>query len=175
VGERASSDQVPGWLYRFDHVLIEFLRRYSIRALRWALGVVFVWFGGLKLVGQSPVADLVSQTLPWLPPRAAEVGLGVVEVVVGLGLITGWAIRIILILFLVQMTGTFAVFFVAPGTAFSGANPFLLTATGEFIVKNLVLITAGLSVAATIPKIERRERLSKALQERPRDSLQRGE
>jgi putative oxidoreductase len=173
MGERFGGDQVPGWLYRVDHALIEFLRRYSLRALRWALGVVFVWFGALKLIGRSPVAELVADTLPWLPSRGAELGLGLVEVVVGLGLISGWAIRIVLILFLAQMVGTFAVFFIAPTTVFSGTNPLLLTTTGEFIVKNLVLITAGLSVAATIPKIERQERLSQALKDRPRDSLPR--
>jgi hypothetical protein len=33
-----------------------------------------------------------------------------------------------------------------PDTAFQGGNPLLLTIEGEFVVKNLVLIAAGLAV-----------------------------
>jgi putative oxidoreductase len=160
---------VPGWLVRADHTLIELLRRHSVRMLRWALGVVFVWFGVLKVIGRSPVAGLVSQTLPWLPADAAVKSLGVVEVIIGLGLITGLVLRIILLFFLFQMIGTFGIFIAVPEKAFSHSNPLLLTTTGEFVIKNLVLIAAGLAVAATIPKVDRSTGIPQMLSQRPRD------
>ena len=158
---------VPNWLVRADHTLIELLRRHSVRILRWALGIVFIWFGLLKVIGRSPVAELVSQTLPWLPADAAVKSLGVVEVIIGLGLITGLALRIILLFFLLQMIGTFGIFIAVPEKTFSHSNPLLLTTTGEFVIKNLVLIAAGLTVAATIPKVDRSTGIPRMLTQRP--------
>jgi putative oxidoreductase len=163
---------VPSWLIRTDHTLIGLLRRHSLRILRWALGLVFVWFGVLKLLGRSPVGELVAQTLPWLPAKAAVVSLGAVEVIIGVGLISGLALRIILVFFLLQMIGTFGVFFVVPGRAFRDSNPLLLTTTGEFVIKNLVLIAAGLAVAATIPKAQRETGIPQMLGQRPRDVIE---
>ena len=39
---------------------------------------------------------------------------------------------------------------VVPGRCFQDGNPLLLTATGEFVLKNLVLITAGLVIGSTV-------------------------
>ncbi|MFC7615668.1 DoxX family membrane protein [Actinokineospora soli] len=58
-----------------------------------SLGVVFVWFGGLKLAGVTPVAEVVAGTVPWLDPEGFVVGLGVVEVVLGAALVVGWRVR----------------------------------------------------------------------------------
>ena len=52
---------------RLDKLMVGFMRSYGIRLLRIALGVVFIWFGALKLTGHSPVAQLVAQTIYWLP------------------------------------------------------------------------------------------------------------
>jgi uncharacterized membrane protein YkgB len=166
-----SSHAVPSWLVRADHSLIGFLRRNSLRILRWALGAVFVWFGVLKVAGLSPVEGLVAQTVPWLPEDAAVKSLGAVEVIIGVGLITGLALRIILIFFLLQMIGTFSVFFAVPEKAFRNSNPMLLTTTGEFVIKNMVLIAAGLAVAATIPKVGRETGIPRMLGQRPRDVI----
>ena len=56
---------------RLDAVLIPFLQRWSLPALRWSLAIVFVWFGALKLLGVSPVVDLVASTVYWVDPRGS--------------------------------------------------------------------------------------------------------
>jgi putative oxidoreductase len=143
----------PRQVVRFDHVLIELLRKYSPAILRISLGIVFFWFGALKVAGVSPVADLLEETVWWLPSSTTVIVLGVTEVLIGLGLIFGIAPRVVLLLFTLQMVGTFLTFFVVPGRMFDG-NPLKLTVLGEFVVKNLVLLAAGLSVASTIPKLD---------------------
>lgn len=47
-----------------------------------------------------------------------------------------------------RLAGTFSAFVVAPGLMFRGGDPLLRTANGEFVVKNLVLITATLVLIA---------------------------
>jgi hypothetical protein len=41
--------------------LLGLLHRWSIPALRLALGLVFLWFGALKLFGASPVMKMLEQ------------------------------------------------------------------------------------------------------------------
>jgi uncharacterized membrane protein YkgB len=139
-----------GLLDRFDRRIVDVLARWSIPALRVALGIVFVWFGALKIARVSPVSDLVASTVYWVDPDWFVPALGVVEVLIGAGLILGRGLRVVLLVFLVQMVGTFLVLVIRPDVAFKEGNPLLLTTEGEFVVKNLVLLTAGLVVGSTV-------------------------
>ena len=118
--------------------------------MRISLGIVFVWFGLLKVFDVTPVTDLVANTVYWVDPDWFVPILGVAEVAIGVALIFKVALRAVLLLFLLQMAGTFLVLIVQPDIAFRDGNPFLLTVEGEFVVKNLVLLSAGLVVGSTV-------------------------
>lgn len=133
---------------RVDRVLSGLLRPVTMPALRVLLGLLFVWFGALKVLGRSPVGDLVSGTLPWADPGATVPVLGSAEVVLGVGLVTGFAIRLVLPLLVAHLSGTFLTFVMLPQLMFRGHNPLLLTESGEFVTKNLVLIAATLVLMA---------------------------
>jgi uncharacterized membrane protein YkgB len=135
---------------RIDLVVIPFLARWAVPLLRVSLGVVFVWFGMLKILDVSPVADLVAKTVYWFDPETFVTVLGVFEVAVGTLLLLGRALRLTLLLFMLQMIGTFLTFLILPQVTFRNGNPFLLTVEGEFVVKNLVLISAALVVGTTV-------------------------
>jgi len=130
--------------------MIRFMRAYGISLIRMSLAVVFIWFGALKVIGQSPVHDLVARTVYWVSPDVFIPLLGFWEMAVGLGLLFAVALRLTLFLFWLQLAGTFLVLLVRPAIAFQGGNPLLLTTEGEFVVKNLVLITAGLVIGGTV-------------------------
>jgi putative oxidoreductase len=121
-------------------------------ALRITLALVFIWFGVLKVVGASPVAALISATLPWANPHVAVGTLGAVEIILGLGLLTGRLQRLFLVALAVHLSGTFLTFVVAPALTMRHGDPLLLTADGEFVLKNLVLISAALLLAARAPR-----------------------
>jgi putative oxidoreductase len=133
-----------------DDVLIPWLRRWSIPVLRVSLAVVFVWFGALKIVGDSPVVELVASTVYWVDPLWFVPALGVVEVLVGVGLATRVGLRLVLAVLVAQLVGTFLVFVFQPGVAFQDGNPLALTVEGEFVVKNLVLIAAAMVVGTRV-------------------------
>ncbi|HVL89045.1 MAG TPA: DoxX family protein [Actinomycetota bacterium] len=150
--------------HRADRTAVRLARAYGILSLRISLGLVFVWFGALKVFGVSPVAGLVADMIPVVPDRTAVVLMGAIEIGVGIGLLTGWLIRVTLGVFFAQMLGTFLVFVARPSLSFAGGNPLELTVLGEFILKNLVLITAGIVVAAaTIPRPQPDEGLGEML------------
>jgi uncharacterized membrane protein YkgB len=135
---------------RLDEAITTFLRRWSVAALRVSVAVVFIWFGALKIFGVTPVTDLVANTVYWVDPDWFVPVLGVFEVLVGLGLLLRRALRVTLGMFALQMAGTFLVLIVQPDIAFQDGNPLLLTVEGEFVIKNLVLLSAGMVVGATI-------------------------
>jgi putative oxidoreductase len=135
---------------RVDLLIIPFLRRVAVPLLRIALGVVFVWFGLLKVFEVSPVAEFVARTVYWVDPQVLVPALGVFEVILGVLLLLGRMMRLTLLLFLAQMIGTFLTFLILPNVTFQHGNPLLLTVEGEFVVKNLVMIAAALVVGTTV-------------------------
>lgn len=134
----------------WDPRVRSFMRRFGVPTVRVSVGVVFVWFGLLKVLDVSPVADLVAKTVYWFDDGFVVLALGLFETFVGVCLITGRLLRVALLLFAAQMVGTFLVFVVVPDVAFRDGNPFLLTVEGEFVVKNLVLLSAGLVVGSRV-------------------------
>jgi uncharacterized membrane protein YphA (DoxX/SURF4 family) len=120
------------------------LERVTPPALRISLGLVFVWFGVLKVIGDSPVAELVRATVPWADPQVLVSALGWVEIVLGLALLAGQPRRLALLAVAAHLAGTFLVFVQAPSLVISNGNPLLLNGNGEFVLKNLVLICAAL-------------------------------
>jgi uncharacterized membrane protein YkgB len=135
---------------RIDRVAVPFLTRWALPALRWSLAIVFIWFGALKVMGASPVVDLVASTVYWVDPDWFVPVLGVVEILVGLGLATRKWLRLALLVLAAQLVGTLLVFVVLPDVAFQDGNPLKLTVEGEFVVKNVVLLAAAMVVGTSV-------------------------
>ena len=119
-------------------------RRWAPVALRMALAVVFVWFGVLKVAGASPVRELIAATLPFADPDLVLPLLGAVEIVIGVALAIGRAPRLVLLVLAAHLAGTFLTFVTASGLMWQPDRFLALTVDGEFVVKNLVLISAAL-------------------------------
>ena len=132
---------------------------WSPTLLRIALGLVYVHFGLLKFYPDlSPAELLGSQTvmrlsLQWLDARAAMTFLASLECLIGVALLFNVFPRTTLVLFLIHMAGTFLPLFVLPELMFKIA-PFAPTLEGEFILKNIVLVVAGLTIL--VPALRRR-------------------
>jgi uncharacterized membrane protein YkgB len=133
-----------------DHLAARFMERHGVTILRVALAIVFIWFGALKVFDYSPVKEIVKETVFFLPGNTFFFLLGLAEIVIGIGLLIPIALRITLVLFWLQMGGTFMTLAVLPEQAFQGGNPLLLSVLGEFVVKNIVLMAAGLVIGTSI-------------------------
>jgi uncharacterized membrane protein YphA (DoxX/SURF4 family) len=75
------------------------LDRASPMLLRLSLGIVFVWFGALKVAGASSVGGLVAGTVPFLDSARFVPVLGVLEILIGLAFATGRLLRVVLPVF----------------------------------------------------------------------------
>jgi uncharacterized membrane protein YphA (DoxX/SURF4 family) len=127
---------------------------HAIALLRINMGIVFLWFGALKFFpGLSPAQVLAERTIGTLSfglirPAFSLPALAAWECLVGLGLITGRFLRLTLVLLFGHMCGTMLPLFFFPAELFT-RFPFAATLEGQYIIKNLVLVSAGLVIAAT--------------------------
>lgn len=143
---------------RFDEVDIRvtgWMARYGIVMLRISLGIIFFWFGVLKFFpGLSPASDLAMRTIDLLtfgmmPATLSVPALATLECLIGLGLLFNVFLRATLFLLFFQMLGTVTPVFLFPHEVFTQI-PYAPTMEGQYIIKNLVLIGAGLVIGATV-------------------------
>ena len=146
---------LPGPLDPVDARLTQWMARYGIVILRVALGVEFFWFGILKFFpGLSPAQSLAVKTidvltLGLLPAGAGLVLLATLEGAIGVGLISGKFMHLTLLLLAFQMIGAASPLLLFPGEV-STQFPYAPTLEGQYIVKNLVLVSAGVVIGATV-------------------------
>jgi uncharacterized membrane protein YphA (DoxX/SURF4 family) len=138
-----------------DRKITKWMAEYGILLLRISLGIVFLWFGVLKFFpGLSPAESLASRTIEVLSagkiaPNISLPVLAIWESLIGIGLITGKFLRATLLLLYMQMLGTLTPVFFFPNETFT-AIPYAPTLEGQYIIKNLVLISAGIVIGATV-------------------------
>ena len=133
-------------LSTFDRFLIDTMKRYGIPLLRISLAIVFLWFGTLKVIGMSPVVELVEATYPSFPEPLFITILGIWEVIIGIGLLIKLFLRFALALLWMQMGGIFLGLFLSPSLYFLQNNPLLLSINGEFVIKNFILVASSIVV-----------------------------
>ncbi|MGJ3239768.1 MAG: DoxX family protein [Anaerolineae bacterium] len=138
-----------------DMRITEWMAQYGVILLRISVGIVFFWFGILKFFPNlSPAEALATNTIsvltfgivePWLSLPI----LATWEVLIGLGLITGKFMRATIFLLFAQMLGTITPIFLFPGETFT-VFPIAPTLEGQYIIKNVVLVSAAIVIGATV-------------------------
>ncbi len=141
----------------FDRRLSGWMERIGMRVLRYALAIVFIWYGALKPLGMSPAEELVKNTVYFLPPDVFFPILGWWEVAIGVLLLYRPLNRLALGLLFIQMPGTMLPLVLLPEVCFTAA-PFGLTMEGQYIIKNIVLIGAALVVGGTVRRTSTADR-----------------
>ncbi len=140
---------------RIDVKITNWMAKLGIRLLRISLGIVFLWFGALKFFPDlSPAQDLAVRTISQLSFGliSAQMSLTILatwECLIGLGLIFGVLMRATLLLLFLQMLGTITPIFLFPQEVFTHI-PYAPTLEGQYIIKNIVLISAGFVLGATV-------------------------
>jgi putative oxidoreductase len=120
------------------------IKKWHVTMLRVTLGIVFVWFGLLKMLGMSPVAEMVYEVYSFLPQPATFTMIGLLEVVIGIGFLFNLFMRPVIFLFWFQMIGVFLSLAIKPLIFFKEGNLFLITVEGEFVIKNIVFIAVSI-------------------------------
>ena len=124
--------------------------------VRIPLFIIFFWFGFLKIIDLSPAQQFVQDTVYWMPFLSAAdwtVVIGIWEVFIAVFFLFKRTTFIAMILLLIQMTGTFLPLVILPDVTFQNSNPLLPTLEGQYIIKNIIIITAALIIGRTQLKV----------------------
>ena len=129
----------------------------SLTVLRCSIGIIYIWFGMLKFFhGYSPAEDLAIMTIHKLtagliPTQTSIILLAIWETVVGLLLILGFETRKVLIFLVLHMVCTFTPLLIFPDISFKIA-PYDFTLVGQYIMKNIIIISAAWVLWQTAPE-----------------------
>ena len=140
-------------LHIIEDKIIDWMAVNGIYLLRISVGIIFFWFGFQKFFpGISSAEDIATRTIDVLSlgivqdPYSMPI-LATWETLIGLGFLTGKFLRTTIILLYLQMAGTIFPLFVFPDETFYMV-PFVPTIEGQYILKNIILITAAMVIIA---------------------------
>ena len=123
----------------------------TIKLIRLSLGIIFLWYGMLKFFPTlSPAEELATRTIDimffgLINPLLSIKLLAILEISIGIGFLFGFYTRVVVLVFIGHMICTFAPLFLLPELSFTHA-PFAFTLVGQYIVKNIVFILAGILI-----------------------------
>lgn len=142
-------------LAKFDKSVTDWMAKVGLKFLRISIGIIFTWFGVLKFFeGLSPAEGIAVRTIDTMTfgifdQQVILIGLAIWETLIGIGLLFNIFLRETLLLLYLQMIGTFMPVFLFPGEVFTRI-PYAPTLEGQYIIKNLVVISAGIILGATV-------------------------
>lgn len=142
-------------IVKLDQKITEKMKLWSIPAIRLSFGIIFIWFGILKPLGLSAAEGLLKATVLWLPFGSSETWLmliGFWEVIIGITFLFKQTTRIAIALLFLQMIGTFMPLVFLPEVTFQQYNFLMPTLEGQYIIKNLMIISAALVLGGTFYK-----------------------
>ena len=135
-----------------DRFIIDHLKRYQAPIARFALFVVYFWFGALKIFGTSPanplVAGLLQRTLSFISASSFIIYLGLYEMLIGVLWLVPKGERIAIALLVPHLFTTIGPLILLPAVTWQG---FLMpTLEGQYIIKNVVIIALAMTVGAKL-------------------------
>ncbi len=136
----------------FDEKIISFMRRWSMPMARFAIFILYFWFGLLKVIDLSPasplVAALLERTLPFITFDQFIIFFGIFEMIIGIiFLIRGWERLAIFLLAVHLVTTIMPLFLVQAATWQSFLVP---TLEGQYIIKNVLIIALAMVIASHV-------------------------
>ena len=133
--------------------LFQFLNMYKFNTndylIRIPLFVIFFWFGVLKVIKLSPAQGLIIDTVYWMPflsPEDWVIVIGYWEMIIGLFFLAKKTTFYAMLLLFLQMSGTFMPLVLLPSVTFQNSNFLLPTLEGQYIIKNIIIITSAIVV-----------------------------
>ena len=142
----------------FDQLFIKLTQRISKPFARFAIFVVFFWFGYLKVIGVSPAAPLVQSLLEvtflqGINPEIFVIAFGWFEVALGVLFLVPRLERLIFALLIFHLATTVMPLFLLPATTWYGTlQPTLI---GQYIIKNILLLALELVIVAQLVPIKK--------------------
>ena len=127
-----------------------------------SIGFIYLWFGGLKFFsGWSPAEELAQETIYQLsfhliPSHVSIILFAIWETLIGVLLVLNVFRRFAVIVALIHMGFTFMPLVLFPDAVF-GDSLINLTLVGQYIIKNLIIVSALLKLLPLPTRLSHRQ------------------
>lgn len=141
----------------WDEKVIYYTKLWAIPFSRFAIFVIYFWFGTLKVfTPQSPANPLVNallmKTLPGVSFESFIITLGAFEMIIGLVFIIPHLQRLGIILLILHLVTTVLPLFVLQDTTWQS----FLTPTleGQYIIKNILIVALAIGILSHLHPLD---------------------
>jgi uncharacterized membrane protein YphA (DoxX/SURF4 family) len=152
-----ASEAMNTMFAKIDLLIAEWMNKWSSSAIRISFGIIFIWFGILKVLDVSSAESLLKATVVWMPFGTPELWLVVIgwwEVVIGVTFLFPNTTKIAIGLLFLQMFGTFMPLVLLPNITFQNGNILMPSLEGQYIIKNVMIISAALALGGKYHKAD---------------------
>ena len=101
------------------------------------------------MIELSPAQGLIIDTVYWMPflsPEDWVIVIGYWEMLIGLFFLAKKTTFYAMLLLFLQMSGTFMPLVLLPSVTFQDSNYLLPTLEGQYIIKNIIIITSAIVI-----------------------------
>lgn len=139
---------INGKIESWDERAIILAKKVTFKFSRFAIFLVYFWFGALKVFGYSPASELVSallgRTLTGVSPENFLVALGAFEVILGIMFIIPGLERLAILFLGLHLITTVMPLFLLADLTWQG---FMIpTLEGQYIIKNILIIAVATGI-----------------------------
>ncbi|OGI68489.1 hypothetical protein A2738_01230 [Candidatus Nomurabacteria bacterium RIFCSPHIGHO2_01_FULL_42_15] len=127
-----------------------FFQKISLPFSRFAIFLVYFWFGILKVFDESPanplVSELLGRTMPFMSFETFIICFGIFEMLIGILFLVPKFTKPVMLLLAAHLAMITMPLFLLPEVAWQG---FLVpTMEGQYIIKNILIVAAAIFIFA---------------------------
>ncbi len=145
-----------------DIVFLERMKKVGLPFARFALFLVFFWFGILKILYTSPanplVDNLLQHTLPFITFNTFIFLFGIFEMLIGVLFLFPKLTRLAVIFLALHMITTIMPLILLPEATWQA--PFVPTLEGQYIIKNILIIALAVILALRMKPLSLRSKIA---------------
>lgn len=137
---------------QFEHLdrrITTWMRRHGHYLERWAIGVVFVWFGMLKVLEYKSATSIIAETVYAGDPATTARLLGLWEAAIGLCLVIRPLARVAIALLVVRLPGTLLALVLKPDVCWTDVA-LVPTIQGQYLIKDAILFSAAIMIGGEL-------------------------
>lgn len=136
-------------LDRIDSLVVAWMRRIGHRVDRLAIGLVFIWFGMLKVLGFKSATSIIAETVYLGSPETTARLLGLWEVAIGACLILPGLARIGVAMLAIRIPGTLLALVLRSEVSWT-STLLVPTIQGQYLIKDAILFAAAMIIGGTV-------------------------
>jgi uncharacterized membrane protein YkgB len=132
-----------------DDLIARAFKKYGHYFHRVSIGILFIWFGALKIYGHKTATSLIAHTIYAGDPDEIIPMLGAVELAIGFCFLIRPLARAAILLLILRLPGSILALIILPDICWY-VFPLAPTAEGQYLIKDITIFFAAIAIAGSV-------------------------